>query len=73
METSFPSMEGIMSNMTTDSVDKIVEEWRWARPDLDPSPLLVIGSLNKLAVQLISVTVDEFPPVVLMAEDLGHS
>lgn len=32
-----------------DAVDRIVEQWRRERPDLDPSPMLVVGRLHRLA------------------------
>ncbi|MFP7761407.1 MarR family winged helix-turn-helix transcriptional regulator [Marisediminicola sp. LYQ85] len=30
-----------------DAVDRIVEQWRVERPDLDPSPMVVIGRLSR--------------------------
>ncbi|HEU4513122.1 MAG TPA: MarR family transcriptional regulator [Nocardioidaceae bacterium] len=33
----------------TDTVQRIVDAWRRERPDLDPSPLLVLGRVNRLA------------------------
>ena len=40
--------------MTTnrDGVDTIIEQWRAARPDLDPSPIGVIGRISRLAREL---------------------
>lgn len=35
-----------------DHVDRILEEWRRERPDLDPSPQGVIGRLHRLATAL---------------------
>src|SRR4030095_17068336 len=35
--------------MQQDALDRIVEEWRQVRPDLDPSPLAVFGRLQRLA------------------------
>ncbi|MEJ3747946.1 MarR family transcriptional regulator [Actinomycetes bacterium KLBMP 9797] len=32
-----------------DHVDRILEQWRRERPDLDPSPMAVIGRLSRLA------------------------
>lgn len=32
-----------------DAVDRIVDQWRRERPDLDPSPMLLIGRLHRLA------------------------
>jgi DNA-binding MarR family transcriptional regulator len=33
---------------TTDAVDEILEQWRHERPDLDPSPMGVIGRLSRV-------------------------
>src|SRR5262245_48472502 len=38
--------------MTGDGVDTIIEQWRSARPDLDPSPIGVIGRISRLAREL---------------------
>jgi DNA-binding MarR family transcriptional regulator len=38
--------------MTADGVDTIIEQWRAARPDLDPSPMGVIGRVSRLAREL---------------------
>ena len=35
--------------MQQDALDRIVEEWHQVRPDLDPSPLAVLGRLQRLA------------------------
>lgn len=35
-----------------DHVDRIVEQWRVERPDLDPSPMAVIGRLSRAAAQV---------------------
>src|SRR6266849_7863006 len=35
--------------MQQDALDRIVGEWRQVRPDLDPSPLAVLGRLQRLA------------------------
>jgi DNA-binding MarR family transcriptional regulator len=35
-----------------DHVDLIVEQWRLERPDLDPSPIGVIGRISRLAREL---------------------
>jgi DNA-binding MarR family transcriptional regulator len=35
-----------------DGVDTIIEQWRTARPDLDPSPIGVIGRVSRLAREL---------------------
>jgi DNA-binding MarR family transcriptional regulator len=32
-----------------DAVDRITEQWRAARPDLDPSPIEVIGRVSRLS------------------------
>ena len=36
----------------TDSVDRIVAAWREARPDLDPSPIGVVGRVSRTSVRL---------------------
>ena len=35
-----------------DGVDEILEQWRAERPDLDPSPIGVIGRISRLAREL---------------------
>jgi DNA-binding MarR family transcriptional regulator len=35
-----------------DGVDEILDQWRQARPDLDPSPIGVIGRISRLAREL---------------------
>ena len=35
-----------------DIVDKIVEQWNVERPDIDPSPMHVIGRISRLAAEL---------------------
>ncbi len=35
-----------------DGVDEIIEQWRHERPDLDPSPIGVIGRVSRLAREL---------------------
>ena len=32
-----------------DGVDEIIEQWRRERPDLDPSPIGVVGRISRLA------------------------
>jgi DNA-binding MarR family transcriptional regulator len=34
--------------VTRDAVDRIVEQWAHARPDLDPSPMGVLGRLSRV-------------------------
>ncbi|MEU8121466.1 MarR family transcriptional regulator [Spirillospora sp. NPDC049024] len=34
--------------MERDAVDRVVEQWTRARPDLDPSPMRVLGRLSRL-------------------------
>jgi DNA-binding MarR family transcriptional regulator len=38
--------------MTGDGVDHILEQWRRERPDLDPSPIGVVGRISRLARDL---------------------
>src|SRR5919112_6512548 len=35
-----------------DGVDAIVEQWRTERPDLDPSPIGIVGRISRLAREL---------------------
>jgi DNA-binding MarR family transcriptional regulator len=35
-----------------DGVDEILEQWRRERPDLDPSPIGVVGRISRLAREL---------------------
>jgi DNA-binding MarR family transcriptional regulator len=35
-----------------DAVDEIVEQWRRERPDLDPSPIGIVGRISRLAREL---------------------
>jgi DNA-binding MarR family transcriptional regulator len=43
---------GLGENGTRDVVDRLVAKWREARPDLDPSPLEVVGRVIVLAQHL---------------------
>ena len=36
----------------SDSVDALVSEWRRERPDLDPSPVAVLGRLHRISARL---------------------
>lgn len=40
----------MMGAMERDAVDEVIAQWRRARPDLDPSPMGVIGRIARLAV-----------------------
>ena len=35
-----------------DGVDDIIEQWQRARPDLDPSPIAIVGRISRLAREL---------------------
>ena len=37
---------------TGDSVDALVAEWRRERPDLDPSPVAILGRLHRISARL---------------------
>ncbi|HWT92877.1 MAG TPA: MarR family transcriptional regulator [Solirubrobacteraceae bacterium] len=41
-----------MSERARDGVDEILEQWRAVRPDLDPSPIGVVGRVSRLAREL---------------------
>src|SRR5690349_18852950 len=43
---------GLGENATRDVVDRLIARWREARPDLDPSPLEVVGRVIVLAQHL---------------------
>lgn len=49
--------------MQTDPVDTILEQWRRERPDLDASPMGVIGRLSRLAQHLDNAIQDELAPL----------
>ncbi|MBQ0978666.1 MarR family transcriptional regulator [Micromonospora zamorensis] len=53
--------------MDDDRITQIVGQWRRERPDLDPSPLLIIGRIQQLAVALDAAL---RPPFA--AADLGN-
>lgn len=42
-------MEDTVKTMSADQVAGIVEQWTAQRPDLDPSPMLVVGRIHRLA------------------------
>jgi DNA-binding MarR family transcriptional regulator len=41
-----------MRRVDRDGVDEILEQWRRERPDLDPSPIGVVGRVSRLAREL---------------------
>ena len=41
-----------MSDTDTDGVDAILDQWHRERPDLDPSPIGVIGRISRLAREI---------------------
>lgn len=41
-------MEDDYSRPFVDPVGRIVEQWREQRPDLDPSPMLIVGRIHRL-------------------------
>ena len=55
-----------MSDFQPDHVDEIVSQWRAERPDLDSSPLHVIGRISRLAD-----LIDELLRPVFAARGLG--
>jgi DNA-binding MarR family transcriptional regulator len=40
-----------MQGMEPDAVERMVEQWRRERPDLDPSPMLVAGRMFRLVAE----------------------
>ena len=53
--------------MDDDRIAEIVGQWRRERPDLDPTPLLIIGRIQQLAAVL-----DEALRPPFAAADLGN-
>jgi DNA-binding MarR family transcriptional regulator len=51
----------------TDAVDRIIEQWRMERPELDTSPMAVVGRIHRVAAIL-----DEGLRTVFAAEGLGN-
>ncbi len=56
MEEIIPSGEGIFQSVPEnqrenqpDTADHVVAQWRAERPDLDPTPFLVIGRMHRVA------------------------
>jgi DNA-binding MarR family transcriptional regulator len=45
-------LEGKLSGVERDGVDEILAQWRRERPDLDPSPIGVVGRVSRLAREL---------------------
>lgn len=56
-----------MNDITPDHVDFIVEQWATERPDLDNSPLQVIGRISRIALQI-----EELLRPVFAAHGLGE-
>jgi DNA-binding MarR family transcriptional regulator len=42
----------VRSMTERDGVDRIIEQWRIERPDLDPSPIGIVGRVSRLAREL---------------------
>ena len=49
--------------MNTDAVDKILAQWKRERPDLDASPMAVIGRLSRLAQHIDHAIQTELAPL----------
>lgn len=49
--------------MQTDAVDKILEQWQRERPDLDASPMGVIGRLSRLSQHIDHAIQAELAPL----------
>lgn len=49
--------------MPEDAVDKIVGQWKRERPDLDASPMAVIGRISRMAQHLDRAIQDELAPL----------
>lgn len=50
----------IETQMTKDYVDRILEQWERERPDLDPSPMGIVGRLSRLTRHLERATEETF-------------
>jgi DNA-binding MarR family transcriptional regulator len=44
----------------TDRVGHFVEQWRAQRPDLDPSPMAIIGRMRRISDDFTSVLIDNY-------------
>lgn len=49
--------------MSSDAVDKILEQWKRERPDLDPGPMGIIGRLSRLAQHIDQAIQTELAPL----------
>lgn len=46
--------------MTVDRVQSIVDQWRTQRPDLDPSPMAIIGRMRRISDEFTGVLVENY-------------
>lgn len=61
METSICSRESKMGRMAEDDrVSRFVEQWRRERPDLDPSPMAIIGRMRRVSDEFTSVLIENY-------------
>ena len=47
----------------SDTIDEFIKAWRRERPDLDPSPLGVLGQVQRISARLVSATEDLLEPM----------
>jgi DNA-binding MarR family transcriptional regulator len=47
----------------SDTIDEFVKAWRRERPDLDPSPLGILGRVQRISARLVSATEDLLEPM----------
>ena len=48
---------------TSDTIDEFIKAWRRERPDLDPSPLGILGRVQRISARLVSATEDLLEPM----------
>jgi DNA-binding MarR family transcriptional regulator len=47
----------------SDTIDEFIKAWRRERPDLDPSPLGILGRVQRISARLVSATEDLLEPM----------
>jgi DNA-binding MarR family transcriptional regulator len=48
---------------TSDTIGEFIKAWRRERPDLDPSPLGILGRVQRISARLVSATEDLLEPM----------
>jgi DNA-binding MarR family transcriptional regulator len=52
MQSGRGNKAAILSRGKKDSIDALIAEWRRERPDLDPSPIAILGRLHRISARL---------------------